>query len=239
MVVVHHRPFLTWSLRIGAVVGLVAGTVGGYYYGHHQGAGQLDWLQTTTLKQEQTIKSLEERNTYITQQLTNVKTGIDIDNKANDTIREQLQEIKIALQKTQAENELYRSIMNPNEGEDKGPAFSEWSLTPTTKEGEFTFRVVVKQLSQNSNWTKGELKINLNGTSEGNERTLHYTELATSEDKTLPVRFRYFQVITGTLQLPSHFVPKGIIVSLVIHGKKKESITQHYDWPAPQAATQN
>jgi cell division protein FtsB len=232
MVVVPHRPFLTWGLRIGAVVSLVVGTIGGYYAGYHKVARQLESLQATTREQEQALKSLEERNAQLTQQLTNVKTGIDIDNKANDTIREQLQ-------KTEAENVLYRSIMNPNEEEDKSPAFSEWSLTPNAKEGEFTFKIAVKQFAQATEWTKGELKININGTAEGKDTTLNYTQLATGESKTLPVRFKYFQVITGTLQLPDNFEPKGIIVSLVVHGKKKESFTQHYDWPAPKAATQD
>ncbi|HEY7773319.1 MAG TPA: DUF6776 family protein [Marinagarivorans sp.] len=235
MVVVRHRPILQWAIRIIAVAAILASAMGGYHHGYRTGAVQQALLEQMLADHAERVKTLEASNNEMAQQLINTKTGAEVDRKANEAVRQEVLELKTALQKTQEENNFYRNIMSPGKG-GKGPALGEWELTPAGAANQYRFKVVAKQLAKHTDWVKGHVAIEISGRQNGKTATYNYSELAVAEngdDKpALKVRFRYFQTLTGTFELPTGFEPSEVAVHLNVSGNKNTTITQSYEWLA-------
>lgn len=240
MVVVRHRPILTWVMRIGAVVAIVAAGVVGYQQGFSQGAQRQAMLETSLEQQLAENGVLHASARELEQQVINAKTGAEVDRKASETVRQEMLELKSALQKAQEENKFYRNIMNPNEGQ-KGPSIGEWEVVSSGKPQEFTFKLAVKQLANHNDWVKGSASIGIKGRINGEATTYNYTTLAVTDgldaeekDKALALtlRFRYFQTLTGTFALPDGFAPESVVITVTFDDKKKDTLTRSFDWLA-------
>ena len=241
MVVVRHRPILKWSIRGFTVLALAATGAGAYHYGYQQGAGQLALLEKMLAENIAKVTTLEASNSEYAQQLINTKTGAEVDRKSSEAVRQEVLELKTALQKIQEENNFYRNIMSPEKG-GKGPAIGEWELTKADEAGHYHFKLVVKQLAKHTNWVKGHVSITIEGQQNNSNKSYNYSEIAIIEnsdnDKAkndatkLKVKFRYFQTLAGELALPKDFAPEKVIIQLNMTDPKNTTITQNYDWLA-------
>ncbi len=230
MVVVRHRPVMTWFIRIGSAVLSLVSIVVAYHYGLTKGGHNYASLDHSVNQQASTIQTLEAEKNSLQQQLTNIQTGLDIDKQANENIRQQLVELRAALQSTTTENDMYRSILNPVDESDKKASLDKWNLSASNNADQYTFRVIAKKLSNPNDWIKGRVTLKINGERDGTQTVLDYTEQAIGDDKTLTVRFKYFQTVTGNFALPKDFAPKEIVVTLTLDGKKQEVVTRTYPW---------
>ena len=116
MVVVRHRPILTWGLRAVLVTGTVFGACWAYQYGYQTGANtQAELEQQLSLAVEQSAR-LSGENAELTQTIINAKMGAKVDRQANESVRQEVLELKAALQKAEEEKEIgrYQSILLQN-----------------------------------------------------------------------------------------------------------------------------
>lgn len=240
MVVVRHRPLLTWTLRIGAVIAIVAAGIAGYQQGFSRGAERQTMLEASLEQQLTENAALHVSVRELEQQVINAKTGADVDRKASEAVRQEVLELKAALQKAQEENKFYRNIMNPNEGQ-KGPSIGEWEVAESGAPSEYSFKLVIKQLANQNDWVKGNASIDIKGRINGESKTYNYKTLAVTEgldagekDKALALklRFRYFQTLTGTFVLPEGFTPETVVVNAHLDNKKNDTLTRSFDWLA-------
>ncbi|MDZ7924797.1 MAG: DUF6776 family protein [Marinagarivorans sp.] len=230
MVVVRHRPIMTWVIRIGSIALSLSSITGAYQYGLSKGGHNYTDLEHSVKQKNQTIDALETEKGRLQQQLTNIQTGLDIDKQANESVRQQLIELRAKVQNSNAENDMYRSILNPENTDDKKASLDKWNLSAGNNTEQYTFRVIAKKLSDPNDWNKGRVTVKINGEKNGTPSVLNYTEQAVGDNKTLPVRFKYFQTVSGTFALPEGFIPKDVVVTLTIDGKKQEIVTQTYPW---------
>jgi hypothetical protein len=240
MVVVRHRPVLKLCLRLLVVVAFVVAVTGAYKTGFQRGADRQIILEKTLAETIKSLQPLETLNQELAQQLINARTGAEVDRKASETIRKDLSNLRSTLQKTQEENDFYRNIMSPDEGE-KGPAIDDWEVKFDEQNQYFTFKLLVKQLAKHTDWVKGHVEIVIVGTENNLPKSYNYKDLAvidSSEEKTqlksetvaLKVRFRYFQTLTGSFELPKTFTPQYVDISLIVGDKKTTTITNSYEW---------
>lgn len=232
MVVVRHRPWLTGFIRAACVVSIAVAGFGGYTHGYNKGAAQQALLSQSLDKQQAITQALTLERDNLAQKLVNSTMGTQVDRKATEAIRQELLTLKNTLQKAQEQNTFYRNIMNPPKGQ-KGPAIGSWEVAPGALAGHYDFKLVIKQLGKHTNWVKGQASIVVSGlNAQGNNEEHTYEKLATpTEDSTaLNVRFRYFQTLTGSFKLPANFTPQRSVITLVIAGKKTQTITKSYDW---------
>lgn len=240
MVVVRHRPVLTWTLRIGAVISIIAAGTIGFQQGFSRGAERQVMLETSLQQQLTENATLQASARELEQQVINAKTGAEVDRKANEAVRQEVLELKVALQKAQEENKLYRNIMTPDEGQ-KGPNIGDWEVTPSSKPGEFSFKLVIKQIANQKEWVKGKVNIELKGSINNETKTYNYKTLAVTDGLgtdekdqalALKLRFRYFQTLTGTFALPEGFAPESVVVNVQLDDKRKDTLTRSFDWLA-------
>ena len=238
MVVVRHRPILKWSIRCFTVLALITTAFGAYHYGFQKGADRQALLETMLAENVAKVDTLETTNSEYAQQLINTKTGAEVDRKSSEAVRQEVLELKTALQKTQEENNFYRNIMSPEKG-DKGPAIGEWELTKAEAEHQYHFKLVAKQLAKHTDWIKGHVSITLEGEENNKRKSYNYSDIAVTEntddseaETKLKVKFRYFQTLTGTFALPKNFVPEQVTIQLNVADKKNTTITNSYDWSA-------
>lgn len=241
MVVVRHRPILKWSIRCFTVLALAATAFSAHQYGFQQGATRQALLETMLAENVAKVDALETNNSEYAQQLINTETGAEVDRKSSEAVRQEVLELKTALQKTQEENNFYRNIMSPEKG-GKGPAIGEWELTKTDAENQYQFKLVAKQLAKHTDWIKGHVSITIEGEENNKATSYNYSDIAVKENANdsndsksatkLKVKFRYFQTLTGTFALPKNFVPEQVTVQLNVTDKKNTTITKNYDWSA-------
>ena len=240
MVVVRHRPILTWTLRVGAGLAIVVAGIGGYQQGFSHGAERQAMLEASLEQQITENAALHASARELEQQVINAKTGAEVDRKASESVRQEVLELKAALQKAQEENKFYRNIMNPSEGQ-KGPSIGDWEVAASDRPDEYTFKLVVKQLANQNDWVKGSASIGIKGRINGETKTYNYKTLAVTDgldadekDKALALklRFRYFQTLTGTFALPEGFAPESVVVNVHLDDKRKDTLTRSFDWLA-------
>lgn len=238
MVVVRHRPIFTWSLRVGSVVAIVAAGIAGYQHGFSSGAKRQAMLEASLEQQLNENGALHASARELEQQLINAKTGAEVDRKASEAVRQEVLELKAALQKAQEENNFYRNIMNPNDDK-KGPTIGEWEVVASGNPDEYNFKLVVKQLANHNDWIKGHASIGIKGRINGETKAYNYKTLANTDgletdekDKALALklRFRYFQTLTGTFTLPAGFAPESVVVNIHLDDKRYDTLTRSYDW---------
>lgn len=236
MVVVRHRPILKWSIRCFTVLALAATAFSAYHYGYQKGADRQALLETMLAENVAKVDALETINSEYAQQLINTKTGAEVDRKSSESVRQEVLELKTALQKTQEENNFYRNIMSPEKG-GKGPAIGEWEVTKTESANQYDFKLVAKQLAKHTDWIKGHVSITIEGEENNKRISYNYSDIAVTENTDdskgatkLKVKFRYFQTLTGTFVLPKSFVPEQVTVQLNVADKKNTTITNSYDW---------
>ncbi len=94
----------------------------------------------------------------------------------------------------------------------------------------FEFRIVVQQQAKKHNLVKGTLTANIYGVRKGQFESHTFAALSQDLKKdVIPLRFRYFQKITGQLKLPEDFNPQG--VDAVVRSSSPSRVTVQKKWP--------
>ena len=229
MIVVRHRPLLTWLVRGGALALALIATISAYFWGYKTGAERKVILESALAESQASLPLLEAQTADLTQQLMNARMGAEVDRKANEAIRKELLTLRAKLQKTEQENAFFKNIMNPKQGK-KGPDIDQWERTKGSKPNEYRFKVVAKQLVQHTNWIQGHVKIHIVGRRGGESITLDYADISSDKETDLKVKYRYFQTLTGSFILPTGFQPETVMISLVYQKSKNKSVTKQFSW---------
>ncbi|MFT4613943.1 MAG: hypothetical protein ACI9NT_001085 [Bacteroidia bacterium] len=125
---------------------------------------------------------------------------------------------------------FYRSLMAPED------AAGDISLSPPVFEpgrgvGEYDFRFAILQRANKHVPVKGSLTITLSGLVAG--EPVAHTLQALSLDKLeepLPLSFRYFQALEGTMTLPEGFEPRSVEIVATLVKPKKVELREDYSW---------
>ncbi len=229
MIVVRHRPLLTWIIRGSLLALALIATISAYLLGHKVGAERKATLESALAESQASLPLLETQTADLTQQLMNARMGAEVDRKANEAIRKELLTLRATLQKTQQENAFFKNIMNPKQGK-KGPDIDQWERTAGSNPHEYRFKVIAKQLVQHTNWVQGHVKIHIVGQQNGQSITLDYADISSDKETDLKVKYRYFQTLTGSFTLPADFVPETVMISLIYQKSKNKSVTKQFSW---------
>ena len=127
---------------------------------------------------------------------------------------------------------FYQQVMAPELNEE-GFLIQGFNLEPALSENSYRFKLVLMQQNKSKNTLKGNLKVTLIGSENGQSKQYAlYLMLSDQEQKSLTFSFRYFQVIDGEIRLPDGFQPEQISVnaSIIQFRRKKGELTTVFDW---------
>ena len=108
------------------------------------------------------------------------------------------------------------------------------TIAPTDRQGTFRYKLVLIQTLQQSKELSGAVKFSIKGESDGESRVIVHPEKG--QDK-LQVKFKYFQSLTGTFDLPDAFVPLEVRVDIL--AKKNKSLLDEKWYPWNDVASQS
>jgi hypothetical protein len=229
MVVVPYRPlykavmFLVF-MSLMAVFGLLI-----YEYGSNQGLE----LKVEVVREKDLIsKQLEEARALISemrQEISDLKLGGEIDNQANEEVRQTIENQRNLLATQAEEINFYKGVMVPNAGA-KGLRIERLDVSSNAA-GKVRYSLLLTQVVDKRGYVQGGVQISLLGQNGGQEEALQLNEQGRDKAEAIKFRFRYFQNIAGEVQLPQGFVPREFIVVARSSEPIAQRLEKKFDWP--------
>lgn len=230
LVVVPHRPWRSLLLFCLALTCVAASAVMSYHYSKFRGANLVDELETENGGLTYQISDLNDKLLALRQKVATISSGADVDKKAIEEVRlanKALQEEKAELVE---QINFYRGLMEPK-GSQKGLSIRNFNIFPTTMKTRYRYKLIIQQLAAKEKVLVGYANILINGSQAGIKKTYSIHELSQQESqKDIKLRFRYFQVLEGEVELPEGFKPESIMVLAESRGRDPQKLEKNFGW---------
>ena len=229
MVVVPYRPLYKTMIFM---VFLCAMAIFGwltYEYGNKQGRE----LEVEVVREMGLIsKELKEARALISemrQEIAVLTLGGEIDNQANEEVRQTIERQQNLLAAQNEEISFYKGVMLPNVA-NTGLRLERLDVS-SNEPGRVRFSLLLTQVVDKHDYVQGWVKISLRGQNGGQEEILQVSELGRDRAEAIKFRFRYFQDVIGELQLSEGFVPLEVMVVAQSSGLNARRLEKTFDWP--------
>lgn len=220
---VRHFLYLTFFILCVAV--------GGYYIGSVDSLAQVKALSSERDALHMQLEDAEHTISSLSQRMSVLEKGGEVDRKATDGIRQTVKELKAQIATLEEEVAFYKGIMAPG-GNDKGLRVSKIDLTPGAESSRYRYSIMLTQVVDNSSYITGLAAVNIVGIRNGERLVLPLRDFdPVVTELGVKFRFRYFQELTGELNLPADFAPQQIQVVLQSTGDKAQRVEQTSNWP--------
>jgi len=103
-------------------------------------------------------------------------------------------------------------------------------LRLTRGEGVVRYAFTLTQLSPGFGESRGEVKLLVTGTAQGQERSFELGQLPHADPRHLTMRFEHFQRFQGEFSLPAGLVPTMIALTLVPEGDQLAETSESFPW---------
>ena len=188
-------------------------------------AAQSQIRQNAELRDE--VRELSLQNTLLQSRLTDSELIIDTQNHTSIALRDELTQLHTTNAGLETELGFFRKIMVPGET-DQGIHVERMNVAAAA-ESIFVIEATLIQVAERPSVVSGSITLEIEGTRNGEAVRLTATELGGSP-AALDFRFRYFQALEQTVELPTEFTPNRIKVAVI--GKKGTPVEAEFVWPA-------
>lgn len=213
------------------VVMLIVLGVGGFYAGQYHSRERVQHLTSERDSLQTSLDDAERTITTLTQRVSVLEKGGEVDRKATDGVRQTVKELKTQVANLEEEVSFYKGIMAPS-GNDKGLRVGKIDIQPQDNERKYNYSIMLTQVADNSTFIEGLAAVNFVGLKKGEKVILPLRDLAADiTDLGVKFRFRYFQEFKGEIELPPQFVPEQVQVVLQSTGGKAQRVEQSIEWP--------
>lgn len=234
VVVLRYGKWLPLWLLLAVLGLLLVAVAGGYWWGSQSGSFRpVEALQRRVLSSAGLLDP-EAENLVLQQQIANLEMGSRMDRKANETVRAEIIDLRNQIAALEEDISFYRGLMSPSENQ-KGLVIGSLNLVDTGVAGQFDYKLVMQQLATRHNLLNGSLRFTISGKRDGQSEKLELKDVSdTVSSEDIKLRFRYFQTIEGTLQLPEGFEPEGIELAAKTNTNNSPVITKQFGWLAEE-----
>ncbi len=229
------RAILT-RLTIAAVVALL-GYAGWWLYdlGKVRGVSELRALRSENMLLERRNDKLADEAEELRERAAILERSSQIDRQAAQAVKSDLGQLEEELQATREEVEFYRGIVAPGDV-DPGLHIHRFTVENGAVGGEYHYDLVLTQLKRNDKYVSGEVDWKISGTLAGEPGVLTLVDVTRPATQQLKFRFRYFQDLAGTINLPVDFAANKVVLTVRPQGKgRQDPVVQEFDWPQPGA----
>ena len=213
------RRRLIWAAAI-AVSALTGGA--GFWAG--VSAAQFQIQQNGFLLDE--VKELSHQNSILQSRLTDSELIIDTQNHTSIALRDELTKLHTVNAGLETELGFFRKIMVPGET-DQGIHVERLSVSLSTA-STYVIEATLIQVAERPTIVSGSVKLEIQGMQNGEAVRLMAADLG-GVPTNLDFRFRYFQALEQTIELPTEFLPSRIKVAVI--GKKGMPVEAEFVWP--------
>ena len=228
MVVVPDRPLYKAMIFIAFLFAMAVFGWLTYEFGNNQGLE----LKVEVVREKDLIsKELGEARVLISemrQEIADLTVGGEIDNQANEEVRQTIENQQNLLAAQNEEISFYKGVMLPNVA-DEGLRIERLDVSSNVP-GTVRYSLLLTQVVDNHDYVQGGVRISLLGQNDGQEETIQVSESGRDKAEAIKFRFRYFQNIVGELQLPEGFVPREVMVVAQSSGLNAQRLEKTFDW---------
>ncbi len=174
----------------------------------------------------QTVLTLQEEITALRQEGVVLERTRQIALETNRSLQDQLKQVqaeRLALIKEASY--LKRLIQEGGRG-----AVRVADLRLTRGEGVVRYAFTLTQLSPGFGESRGEVKLLVTGTAQGQERSFDLGQLPHADPRRLTMRFEHFQRFQGEFSLPADLVPTMIALTLAPEGDQLAETFESFPW---------
>lgn len=229
MVVVPDRPLYKAMIFIAFLFAMAVFGWLTYEFGNNQGLE----LKVEVVREKDLIsKELGEARVLISemrQEIADLTVGGEIDNQANEEVRQTIENQQNLLAAQNEEISFYKGVMLPNVA-NEGLRIERLDVSSNVP-GRVRYSLLLTQVVDKHDYVQGGVRISLLGQNDGQEETIQVSESGRDKAEAIKFRFRYFQNIIGELQLPEGFVPREVMVVAQSSGLNAQRLEKTFDWP--------
>jgi cell division protein FtsB len=233
MVVMPYRPMRRVFNVFLIFMALLITATASFFYGYDQGLNQR--LSGGILGQSgQEFKNIKEEAEILRQEVANLKLAAVVDQQAQEDVRHQAIEQKDRIASLERDIAVYRGMMSKSDNANpSGITIGNFQVSGSGGVRGHKYKLVVQQLAANKGVFNGTLVLNIVGIRAGSKMTIPLHEVSSQiADVLIPLEFRYFQSIEGSLILPEGFEPERVDVVIKSTNKKTPTnVERQLDWP--------
>ena len=163
------------------------------------------------------------------QEIADLQVGGEIDDKANEEVRQTIEQLQEQIAQLNEEVNFYKGVMVPNAA-DKGLRIERLDVSSNVP-GRVKYSLLLTQVVDKHDYVQGAVQISLLGQEAGLERSFNLSELDEQKEASVRFRFRYFQNINGELMVPEGFEPREVMVIAQSSGANVQRLEKTFDWP--------
>lgn len=227
MRVIPHSP-LSSALRIGLLV-LAFGVSlpASYYFGIYQ--------ITEQQRQEESGQGSQHQQQLaaLTQELTKLRTGADIDRQTIEELRQLVMTQKAQIMASERDLRVYKDLLSPSvKTNPLGISVGVFTAFPLKEKGHYSYSLTIQKLSTRVADFTGSLEFRIIGQQAGKDLQLSLYQVSSQVTvPSIPLDFKYFQTFDGDMALPLDFVPQTVEVVVKADQKGPTIVEIQLDWP--------
>ena len=218
-----------WYRRLALLLFMLALPVGAYYGTQwYLGEEQRELIGQNLILRDQ-LFDIRGQVVELEQQNANLAMASAMDEEAQIQLRNQLVDWRERNETLESEIQFYLSLMEPAAGE-RDIFIASAEMHATEEPRVFRYSVIIGQKSVDHPRVTGAVRLQVISENENQYTVLGLADI-TDGGAELPLGFRFFQQMDGTLFLPADFNPNQWMVEVDLASASSNSIRQTYDWP--------
>ncbi|TNG01780.1 MAG: hypothetical protein EP297_01955 [Gammaproteobacteria bacterium] len=228
-VIKEHQPGRVWRLAVLLIIFWLVGSWLAFEYGHSQSSFDRERAQVEHKALESQVHILSKENRALNARISILERSAQVDGVAKAELTKSIQTMQEQEAKLREELEFFRGIVSPEKGK---TGLNVYSFRITDAQAQlYHYKLLLTQATKNDRLAEGVARVKVTGVLQGQEEVVDLSEVSVPKKTKLTFKFRYFQDISGSFQLPDGFKPRSIEVSLSPKKRSKTGeLVKTFDW---------
>jgi hypothetical protein len=175
------------------------------------------------------VERLSAENKELVKRQDFVENSQKIDLQARKDSRRSLTKLHGELSEVKEQLAFYQRVVAP-ETLVKGLYINSFELKQGDEAGRYHYQLVVAQGASQKRALKGQYRLSVAGKLKGKRKTLSLKDIAIDAKQRKVFSFRYYEILSGEITLPSGFNPESIRVKVNPSSKKAKAVEQLWAW---------
>lgn len=202
------------------------------YSGYRIGNFFHNYQMQTLANQKIRLDKLYEQEVEHIKRINTLEVELEVERMSSQRSRLLLKEMEEDHYQVKKQLAFYEKVMTP-EKEADGLVIDDVVIFPTQSPHHYRFQLTLVQKTLRKQFAKGHVTLSIVGSSLNKPYELNLEDISTSTDKQLSFSFKYFQIIEGSLTLPTDFVPEKVKVAVILPKNKWQKyrrIDENHVW---------
>lgn len=225
LIIQHKRP--TWHYLLIFVVAVILSYLLGSWHANFKSG---NWVK----EKEQLSKQVEKQQNSLEisyQKMLETEKENEINKQTIEMLKVTNQNLQDSLNELQTDLSFYRRIIGPTaQAGAVGTSVSDLKWEGTPEKTRYRYKMVLIQSGTNHEWQEGAIQLVIMGTQDSKVAKFFVKKAETGNNGGLNYRFRYFQHLEGVVNLPEHFIPERVEVTLFPAKEGAKQFKETFAW---------